>query len=190
MLKKGLVIILDTSAFIMGYNPLSVDEEQFTVPLVLEELVSETTGWTRYKIAQQTGKLKILRPSVKFVEQIKLLSISVGDISVLSKVDIQLLALALQLKGEGKNSVIVSDDYAVQNIAELIGAEYKSLATFGIRYQLEWVLCCSACRRKYLSNYDKETCRVCGAMLKRKPLRKAAVRRKLTYESSLDEKEN
>jgi len=184
MLKKGCAIILDTSAFIMGYNPLSVDEEQFTVPLVLEELESETTGWIRYKIAQQTGKLKILRPLVKFVDQIKLLSTCVGDIRVLSKVDIQILALALQLKSESKNSVIVSDDYAVQNIAERIGAGYKSLATFGIRYQLDWLLYCSACRRKYPPSYDKETCRVCGAMLKRKPLRKSAVRRKLTYESS------
>jgi len=184
MLKKELALILDTSAFIMGYNPLSVDGDQFTVPLVLEELGPETTGWTRYKIAKQTGKLRILRPLVKFVDQIKLLSTDVGDIRVLSEVDLQILALALQLKSEGKNSVIVSDDYAIQNVAERIGAGYKSLATFGIRYQLNWLLYCPACRRKYPPSYGKETCRVCGAMLKRKPLKKSAVRRKLTYERS------
>lgn len=184
MLKKGRALILDTSAFIMGYNPLSVDEGQFTVPLVLEELGSETTGWTRYKIAQQTGKLRILRPSLQFVDQIKLLSTDIGDIRVLSEVDIQILALAFQLKSEGKNSVIVSDDYAIQNVAERIGVGYRSLATFGIRYQLDWLLYCSACRRKYPSSYEKETCRVCGTVLKRKPLRKAAVRGKLNSERS------
>lgn len=168
----------------MGYNPLSVDEEQFTAPSVLEELGSETTGWTRYKIAQQTGKLRILRPSLKFVDQIKLLSTDIGDIRVLSEVDIQILALALQLKSEGKNSVIVSDDYAIQNVAERIGVGYRSLATFGIRYQLDWLLYCSACRRKYPPSYGKGTCRVCGTVLKRKPLRKSAVREKLTYERS------
>jgi len=184
MLKKGRALILDTSAFIMGYNPLSVDEDQFTVPVVLEELGSETTGWTRYKIAQQTGKLKILRPSLQFVDQIKILSTEIGDIRVLSEVDIQILALALQLKSEGKNSVIVSDDYAIQNVAERIGVGYRSLATFGIRYQLDWLLYCSACRRKYPPSYGKETCRVCGAGLKRKPLKKSAVKEKLTYERS------
>lgn len=184
MLTKGRVLILDTSAFIMGYDPLSIEEEQFTVPLVLEELGPETTIWTRYKIAQQTGKLKILRPLVNFVDQIKLLSTDVGDIRVLSEVDIQILALALQLQSEGRNPVIVSDDYAIQNVAERIGAGYKSLATFGIRYQLDWFLYCPACRRKYPPSSNEEACRVCGAMLKRKPLRKSVVRGKLTYERS------
>ncbi len=173
-------LILDTSAFIMGYDPLSVSDAQFTVPSVLEELGPRTTGMLRFRVAEQTGKLRILQPSDGFVNRIKLLSTDAGDIRVLSDVDIQILALALQLKNEGKNPVIVSDDYSIQNIAERIEVEYKSLATLGIQHQLDWLLYCPACYRGYPSSYDKKTCKICGTMLKRKPLRKIIARKKLT----------
>ncbi len=175
MAEKGFVLILDASAFIMGYDPLSVSYPQFSVPSVLNELLPETTEWLRCSVAEQSGKLKIQQPSEKSVEKIKFLSASVGDIRTLSDTDIQILSLAFELQSEGKDPVIVSDDYAIQNVAERIGLKYKSLATFGIRYQFDWILYCPACHRKYPSGYIGESCGVCGTALKRKPLKKAKI---------------
>lgn len=177
MSEKKRALILDTSAFIMGYNPLSISNGQFSVPSVLEELVPDTTEWLRCKIAEESGKLRILRPSAEFIDKIKSLSTEIGDIRALSGVDVQILALALQLKAEGKTPIIVSDDYSIQNIAERVGIEYRSLATFGIRYQLNWILCCPACRRKYSAEYKEDTCRICGTSLKRKPVGKIKIRK-------------
>jgi len=179
MAEKDLILILDASAFIMGYDPLSVGYPQFSVPSVLNELLPETTEWLRCSVAEQSGKLKILQPSKEFVNKIKSLSTSMGDIRILSDADVQILALALELKSEGKSPIIVSDDYSIQNVAERMGLKYKSLATFGIRYQFDWILYCPACHRKYPSGYVGESCGVCGTTLRRKPLKKAKIEKTL-----------
>jgi rRNA maturation endonuclease Nob1 len=55
--------------------------------------------------------------------------------------------------------------------------DFTSLATFGIRFQLEWVRYCPACHRKYPADYRLKRCEVCGTELKRKPLRKKDLHR-------------
>ena len=68
---------------------------------------------------------------------------------MLSETDTSVLALALDLLEEGKNPIVVSDDYAVQNVAEGINIAYQSLATLGIRQKFEWTYYCPACFRRY-----------------------------------------
>jgi len=94
---------------------------------------------------------------------------------VLSKADTGVLALALELRTEGKTPIIVSDDYAVQNVAEGIGIAYQPLATLGIREKFSWTYYCPACYRRY-TQADSQVCIVCGTKLKRKPVQKQAVK--------------
>lgn len=86
-------------------------------------------------------------------------------------------ALALDLQREGKAPVIVSDDYALQNVAEGVGIAYQPLATLGIRQKFSWTYYCPACFRRYPRG-DIQVCQVCGTKLKRKPLRKQAARKR------------
>ena len=125
----------------------------------------------------ESGKLKLEKPRVRFLNEVKETSKAIGDVLYLSEVDLQVLALALEQKGAGYNPLIVTDDYSIQNVAKQIGVNFASLATFGIRYRLKWILYCPACRRKYPSDYKPRTCQICGTKLKRKPLKKTRITR-------------
>jgi len=171
------IIVLDTSAFIAGFDPLTIQNEQYSVPLVKDELVSNSLPWTRLTTAIGSAKLKIKQPNAEFVEKVREASKKVGDILSLSEADQQVLALALELKGSGYTPLIVTDDYSIQNVANQIGVEFAPLMTFGIRYRLHWILYCPACHKKYPTDYKLKTCEVCGTILKRKPLTKTLVKK-------------
>ena len=166
-------MVLDTSAFVVGFDPSSINEEQFTVPMVKEEMKPGSMAWVRLKTAVESGKLKVKNPLEKSLDKVKASATSVGDSFFLSETDLQILALALELKTSGYYPLIVTDDYSIQNVATQIGIEFASLATFGIRRFLEWVRYCPACHREYPANYNSRKCAVCGTELKRKPRKKA-----------------
>ncbi len=166
------VIILDTSAFIGGFDPLTVPEEQYTVPEVKNELVADSMNVVRFKTAVESGKLIIKNPKSVALSEVKETSRKIGDIRYLSEADLQVLALALELKDNGLAPLIVTDDYSIQNVANKIGIKFTSLMTFGIKSRIKWTLYCPGCYRKYPSDYKDETCEVCGTELKRKPKKK------------------
>jgi UPF0271 protein len=165
-------IVLDTSAFVAGFDPFSINEEQYTVPLVKEELLENSMATVRFRLAVESGKLKIQTPDAMYQEKLKTSATHVGDTFFLSEADHQVLALALQLKTQGYTPLIATDDYSIQNVAKHIGIEFAALATFGIRHALEWIRYCPACHRKYPADYQARDCTICGTELKRKPLRK------------------
>jgi len=173
---KRRAIVLDTSAFIAGFDPLSVADEVYSVPSVGRELASNSLSWTRFKTALESGKLRVEAPSHAFLERVKESSRTVGDVLFLSEVDLQVLALALELKSWGYSPLIVTDDYSIQNVANQVGVQFASLMTFGIRFRHHWIMYCPACYHKYPPDHKGETCEVCGTKLKRKPLRKTLVR--------------
>jgi len=174
--KERKAIILDTSAFIAGFDPFSVEDEQYSVPMVRKELSEGSLQSLRFDTAVQRGRLKVLEPDPSFMRKAKELSKEAGDTRFLSEADLQILALAMQLKESGFNSVIITDDYSIQNVAEKMGVNFASLATLGIRFYLDWLLYCPACHRKYPPDYRFKQCEVCGTALKRKPLRKTRIR--------------
>lgn len=170
-------MVLDTSAFIAGFDPLSIVDDVYSVGAVEVELASGSLPWVRFKTAVENGKLKLKAPKAEFLDRVKESSRDVGDMLFLSDVDLQVLALALELKSAGNEPFIVTDDYSIQNVANQLGLEFAPLMTFGIRFRLHWIRYCPACRRKYPPDYKHKKCEVCGTELKRKPLRKSALKR-------------
>ena len=169
--KCRRIIVLDTSAFLAGYDPFLLSEEQVTVPSVEEEIIRNSIICTRFRTAIESGKLKIRTPRKQFLEDTKVFASKLGDSYLLSKTDTQLLALTLELKAEGYTPQIVTDDYSIQNVATKMGVEFLALATFGIKRLLEWVRYCPACHKEYPANCAYGECLVCGTQLKRKPRR-------------------
>jgi len=169
---KRRVIVLDTSAFIAGFDPLTVPEKQYTVPEVKKELIAGSMPWIRFNAAIENRKLNIRNPKSSVLQEILEASRKVGDIRYLSEADLQVLALALELKGRGLSPLIITDDYSIQNVANKIDVEFTSLLTFGIKFRFKWILYCPACYRKYPSDYKFKICEVCGTVLKRKPKKK------------------
>jgi UPF0271 protein len=169
---KRRVVVLDTSAFIAGFDPLTVPEKQYTVPEVKKELIAGSMPWMRFNAAVENRKLMIRNPKSSVLQEIQEASRKVGDMRYLSEVDLQVLALALELKGRGLSPLIITDDYSIQNVANKIDVEFTSLMTFGIKFRFNWILYCPACYRKYPPDYKFKICEVCGTELKRKPKKK------------------
>ena len=161
--------MLDTSAFIAGFDPLSVTDDVYSVPSVERELASNSVPWTRFRAATENGKLKLKTPNNLFLERIKKSAKTVGDVLFLSDVDLEVLALALELKNLGHSPLIVTDDYSIQNVAAELGVEFMSVGTFGIKRLLEWIRYCPACHSHYPANFPAQECQICGTRLKRKP---------------------
>jgi len=145
--------------------------------MVKEELTSNSLPWVRFNTAIESGRLEVRKPDIHFLDEVKEASKTVGDARLLSEVDMQVLALALELKSTSHDPLIVTDDYSIQNVANQLGVNFTSLMTFGIRFRLHWILYCPACHRKYPPDYKPKMCEVCGTQLKRKPLRKTLVRK-------------
>jgi len=168
----GIVVLLDTSAFIMGYEAGDVDAEQYTVPAVREELWNGGLPKIRLDTALRTQKLRMLSPIGQYVIDVENTAVELGEMAALSHADKELLALGLQLKAEGKKPIVVSDDYSVQNLADRLGLRHRSLATPGIKRRFEWVVYCPGCRRTFRKPQPGGLCPTCGTELKRKPVRK------------------
>ena len=169
------VLVLDTSALIMGLDPLGLEFEIYSVPEVTEELKNSPGPSYRVSVSTSSGKLKIRSPTSESISEVREKARVLGDRFVLSDADTSVLGLALDLAKEGQSPIVVSDDYAVQNVAEGIDITYQPLATLGIRQKFEWIYYCPACFRNYEKG-ELEVCQVCGTKLKRKPLRKQAAR--------------
>jgi UPF0271 protein len=140
--------------------------------MVREEVSGSPIARIRFKTAIESGRLKIQVPEKIFIDKVREAAATVGDAFWLSETDLQVLALALQLKMQGRTPLVATDDYSIQNVARHLGIEFAPLATFGIRRMLKWIRYCPACHRKYPSDYKSKKCQVCGTELKRKPLRK------------------
>jgi UPF0271 protein len=174
MRKKTLV--LDTSAFIAGYEPAGDRVELYTVPEVLEEL-RDTMAKIKAQAALDSGKLRAKSPEKRFIEEVVRIAEEMGDFASLSSTDVSLLALALQLKEPHRDLALVSEDYSVQNIANRLGIKHISLATAGISRRIVWETYCPGCHRTFEKLAPGEACPICGTKLKRKPLRQSQVKR-------------
>ena len=174
-MPKRKVLVLDASAFINGFDPLSVNQIQYSAPAVKMELIPGSLPWTRLITASESGRLKIQSPKSSFLRKVEDVSKSVGDLLVLSDADKQILALAFELKDEGYSPLIVTDDYSMQNVAHKWGVEFSALMTLGIRYRFRWLIYCPACYHKFPGDYKPRSCSICGTKLKRKPVDKVQV---------------
>src|SRR5438309_8295889 len=128
-----------------------------------------------FHVNKEKGKVSLRVPSPRAFESVEAESTKPGEKGHVSQADREVVALALDLKQDGQDPVILSDDYAVQNMAEHLHLSYGSLANFGIAHKFDWIMYCPACHRR--STGSEKTCRVCGTELKRKVLSRSKLAR-------------
>lgn len=146
--------VLDSSALIEGFVPPG-DAEIYVPPGVEEEVHRRNANFSLIKVVSPSRyNTKLVVKGAK----------ETGDFHSLSNVDMEILALALQL-----NAIIITDDYAIQNVAAHLGLEFQSLHQEGIKELRRWKWRCTSCGR-YFNKYYPE-CPVCGGKLKRVPKR-------------------
>lgn len=105
--------------------------------------------------------MHIQLPDPGTVERVQRAAEASGDHEALSETDIHLLAAALELGG-----VLVTDDYAAQNVAEKLEIGVEVIAREGIDEVRDWHFQCAGCGREFEESHDR--CPVCGSDLARK----------------------
>ena len=147
--------VLDSSAFIDDYT---TEEQIATIPLVREELEDEA-GY-RFDALEGSG-MRIHIPDPGTVERVERAARETGDAETLSRTDVRLLAAAFELDAR-----LVTDDYAMQNVAEKLDIGVEVIAREGIDERRDWDFQCQGCGRTFDDHRDR--CAICGSDLERK----------------------
>jgi len=158
--------ILDASAFYAGV-PFRTSEDCFTTSLVYDEIKHIKKNHDALGTLLETNRLKIREPSEDSTKSAIKASKETGDFPQLSKQDISIIALCIEMKGQ-----IISDDFAISNVAKNLGLEILPIMTKGIKDVGKWVHYCPGCRTNHSSGTE---CPACGTPLKRKLLKEKSV---------------
>ncbi|HTY53213.1 MAG TPA: NOB1 family endonuclease [Methanomicrobiales archaeon] len=144
---------LDASFF---FSELALDGDLVTTPSVVEEL-ADIRSRCRLEALLATGLL-VVPPTGGSLERIAGAGRKTGDSARLSPADTDLLALAVDLGAE-----VVTDDYAVQNVALALGLGVRGILQRKARPR-KWKYRCPGCNRRYP---EPGTCPECGTPLSR-----------------------
>ena len=147
--------VLDSSAFINEYH---TNEDIATIPMVREELEDESAY--RFDALEGSG-MHVHIPQDGAVERVRRAAKETGDLEGLSNTDVRLVAAAFEL-----DAALVTDDYAMQNVAEHMDVTVEVIAQDGIAEQRDWRFQCQGCGREFDENKDR--CPICGSELSRK----------------------
>ena len=152
---------LDAGAFYTGFVFGASLNRYYTTPAIFNEIkhIKKSSGAIEALI--ESNKLQILDSDRKSVEKVLSVALRTGDYAKLSEADISIIALAFQL-----NVTLLTNDYAVANVALRMKIPIKSTASRGTIRTRSWTTYCSACGKTF-GVYAKE-CRLCGNRLRRK----------------------
>ena len=154
--------ILDASAFYAGV-PFGSSDDCYTTSLVYEEIKHIKKNHDVLGTLLETNRLKIMDPDKDSIDRAIISAKETGDFQQLSKQDISIIALCINLNGE-----IISDDFAITNVSKNLGLKISSIMTNSFQDVGKWVHYCPGCRTNH--TIGKE-CPMCGTMLKRKLLK-------------------
>ena len=146
--------VLDASFF---FSDMALEGNLYTVPSVLDEL-KDIRSKSRFDVLC-AGGLTVAVPSGDRLDRVDTVSRKTRDAAVISGTDRELLALALEL-----DAILCTDDFAIQNIAIVLGVKTVPILQRKAR-RVHWKYRCSGCGR--YAEHDGE-CPVCGAAIKRK----------------------
>jgi UPF0271 protein len=152
--------VLDSSAFYAGI-PFQSSKKCFTTATVYDEVKHIRRSYSPLEALIDAGNLIIMQPEKSSLNKVISSANETGDRRKLSPADISVIALAFQLR-----KTLISDDYAVGNVATSLKIPVKTLTFKGISELRRWVSFCKACGKAYESEISM--CRICGSRLRRR----------------------
>lgn len=158
------VYVLDTSAVIAGFVPSIIEVRQVTVQEVLNE-AKDLYSKLELETAADAGKILVMEPSEEALSEVGKKVSQTGD--QVSNTDIKLLALSLDMLRAGDEPKLITDDYAIQNLASMFGIPFRRVVMRGITEVFTWQMVCPACGKLY--SVKRVECEACGSRLVRKP---------------------
>jgi len=154
--------ILDASAFYAGV-PFRSSDDCYTTSSVYDEIKHIKKNHDALGTLLETNRLKIREPDKESLNAAIKASKDTGDFPQLSKQDISIIALCIEMNGE-----IISDDFAISNVAKNLGLKISPIMTQGIEDTGKWIHYCPGCRTNHTKGKE---CPMCGTLLKRKLLK-------------------
>ena len=155
--------VLDATAFYAGI-PFVSEDSFLTTSLVYDEIQHIKAKQGALETLQETNRLQIRDPSEESINNVIDVSKKTGDFQTISKQDISVIALAFENTIE-----LITDDFAVMNIAKQLEIQTLPLMTQGINTIGKWVSYCSICGKEFS---NKKECQICGNKLNRKLVKK------------------
>ncbi|MCS6785137.1 MAG: NOB1 family endonuclease [Candidatus Caldarchaeum sp.] len=153
------VFVLDTTAMLSAqFEPGPA--EVVTVQEVVDEVLYGGLAPQRISTALSTQAIKLKRPSKSSLEKVRQTARETGDLPRLSKADLNLLAAAYDELVGGRDVVVVSDDYSLQNTALRLGLKVMGVGRNVVREVREWIYRCLVCGITYSTPLTR--CVVCG----------------------------
>jgi len=162
--NKNIIYILDTSSILSGKNINLKECNMVTTPGVSDEIKPGGKDYKKFEMLKETC-LKIFSPSKQFIKKIKEKAKDTGDIGRLSETDIEILALALEIKNKKETPIILTDDYSIQNIADSLSISYENISQSKIKKRFKWIFKCCGCGKKFKENIN--SCPICGSETKK-----------------------
>lgn len=169
--SDSLIFVVDTSALVGKLSYAATEAQLATTPAVLDEMKRKKLDDVVQTLLD-SGKLRVIEPTISAIDVVTAAATKLGDLQYLSEPDQQLLALAIDLTKQGYQAVVLTDDYAVQNIASALSIRFSSVGERGIRETIKWKTYCPGCSRRFPKSTKGEECPQCGTPLKRRAVRK------------------
>jgi UPF0271 protein len=155
--------VYDASAFYAGI-PFASPEQGLTTSLVFDEIKHIKKSHGALEILLDTDRLQIQDPDPNDTEFVSSMAKKTGDSQKLSDADISAVALAYQM-----HASLVTDDFAVSNLAKNISISVQPIMTKGIKDVGKWIHYCAGCKKGFSG---LEFCPNCGNKLNRKLLKR------------------
>jgi len=150
-----MIHIADSSLFIIGKR---IEGNIVTVPSVANEIRDE-----RSRTILELMDVRIEPPLQSFIGEVRSKARVTKDSEELSKTDIDVIAKALEYS-RNEDTILVTDDYAVQNTAIQLGIKVMPVGQKKIKDVMLWEKFCIGCKRRFPQGDD---CPVCGTPLKK-----------------------
>lgn len=167
-IKRGRIgVILDTAALLAKYYRLLPRLlADILVPVSAVNEVRDLESRAALEEAINLNIIRVVAPERTFLEEAVRAARSVGSLHKLSGTDVEVIAVALQLKAKYSEVIVITDDYELQNTLMYIGVSFKPLRTRGIREVRVFAVYCPTCGYTP-SRPSEDVCPLCGSKIVR-----------------------
>lgn len=156
---------MDANAFYVGV-PFRSEDKYYTTSLVFNEIKHIQKNYDILQTLLKIGRVIIIDAQQSYELQVIKMAKKTGNMQTLSKEDISIIALCLNLKGE-----LITDDFTILNVAKNFGISTRSIMTSGIKNIKNFSYYCPGCNSLSIHNI----CNICGTKIKKKVIRSQSV---------------
>jgi rRNA maturation endonuclease Nob1 len=168
------IYVLDTGVLVSTWTDKKKDSTFIATPRIIFEVRNRLSRF-RAETLFLLDRMEERTPNEEDILKAEDAAASTGDLSELSRNDLELIALTLMMSREVSDVTLVSTDFAVLNTASRLGLKIEDPnKKFG--QEITWIMKCPACNYKSSRPTRETECPTCGTEMRRSPLKKRKVR--------------